>query len=49
MNDTESKTFRFLHGGQTLDFLPAVLEMQPSGNVQKVLVLVLTVHCSETC
>lgn len=36
MNDAETKTFRFLHGGQTLDFLPAMLEMQPLGNVQTV-------------
>lgn len=49
MNDAEIKILSFLYGGQTSDFLPAMLEMQPLGNVQTVQFLVLTVHCSETC
>lgn len=36
MNDAEIKTFSFLYGGQTSDFLLAKLKMQPLGNVQTV-------------
>lgn len=48
MNDAETKIFSFLYGGQTSDFPPAMLEMQPLGSVQTVQLLVLTVHCSKT-